>query len=1069
MSIRVALKHSTSYRYDRKINLAPHVVRLRPAPHSKTNVTAYSLEVKPQKHFINWQQDPFGNYLARFVFPEKTDLLQFDVELVAEMQVINPFDFFLEEYAEKIPFEYPPWLKEELKPFLFHSDDSTELKNYTAKFVKKEATPTVEYLSGLVGAIAGDVKYLIRMQPGVQTPTETLTSGSGSCRDSAYLLVQMLRQMGLAARFVSGYLIQLVPDLQSAEEKERLSADFTDLHAWAEVYLPGAGWVGLDATSGLFASEGHIPLAATPEPQSASPITGAHDAAEVNFDFSMSVERLLERPRHTRPYAPEQWQKLVVAGENIDKFFGKTGLQLTMGGEPTFVGKEERDSAQWNTEALGEHKYECARKLLFELKDRYSSSALLQFSQGKWYPGEVLPRWSMNLYWLKKGQPLWSEYPIKKKEFETGLCQIFNRELCEAMALPEKYALPAFEDSEYYQWKLHDFNEEHEPENDFEKLEWAKLHRIQKAGLDKSIGVVLPLRFNPKLKRWQTCAWQLPREQLFATPGDSPLGYRLPINSLKSPDAPIAKADDNFNELGEAGQGSEDLKAKAVSEDFFVSALCVEVRDEKLYAFLPPLVTLDEFLSLVSYLHEVAAKLGYEIILEGYEPPSDQRLNVLKVTPDPGVIEVNIHPAHNFDELVETYQNLYEAAELAGLSTEKFLLDGRITGTGGGNHITLGGPIAAKSPFFKEPSLLRSLVTFWQHHPSLSYMFTGLFIGPTSQAPRVDESRDEILYELELALQQIDKREDAPPYVLDRLLRNFLVDITGNTHRAEICIDKLYSPDSATGRLGLVELRSFEMPPHYQMCVAQQLLIRTLLMRFHQQPYHHGLIHWQSRLHDKFLLPHFLWQDFLDVMAYVNYEEELLSADWYSVFLEFRLPTLGAITKEGIELELRSALQPWNVLGETVFASQTSRPVDSAVERIQVKVANFDTERFQIACNGYQVPLRATDEVGTYVGGVRYKGWNPTFTLHPYAELSQKLVFDIYDTVLQRSVGGCTYFVSHPGGRNYETMPVNHNEAEGRRLSRFWNFGHSQKQTKPPRLVLSSQYNYSLDLIRAQI
>ena len=256
MSIHAALNHVTHYTYDRLVNLGPQVVRLRPAPHCRTAIKSYSLRVEPAEHFINWQQDPFGNYLARLVFPEKTTEFKVTVDLVVEMAVYNPFDFFLEPGAENFPFRYEPLVAQELAPYLVVEPITPLLESYLATIDRKKQR-TIDFLVGINQQLQHDVKYLIRMEPGVQTPEQTLEQASGSCRDSAWLLVQVLRHLGLAARFVSGYLLQLKPDVKPLEGPVGAAADFTDLHAWAEVYVPGAGWLGLEAVRhGMAAIDG---------------------------------------------------------------------------------------------------------------------------------------------------------------------------------------------------------------------------------------------------------------------------------------------------------------------------------------------------------------------------------------------------------------------------------------------------------------------------------------------------------------------------------------------------------------------------------------------------------------------------------------------------------------------------------------------------------------------------------------------------------------------------------------------------------------------------------------------
>ena len=1048
MSILVGLRHSTTYRYDRRIEMGPQIVRLRPAPHCRTPIVSYSLNIRPANHFINWIQDPFSNYMARLVFPEKTAEFTVDVDLVADLTAYNPFDFFVESYADKFPFQYSEALKKQLAPFLETEEWGQRFAAYVDA-VPRSDMAIIDFLVDINQRICGDVGYLIRLEPGVQTPEETLQLGSGSCRDSAWLQVQLFRHLGMAARFVSGYLVQLTSDQKSLDGPSGPEADFTDLHAWTEVYVPGAGWLGLDPTSGLFAAEGHIPLSCTPQPVDAAPITGAIESCEVEFAYSNEVIRMKEDPRVTKPFTEHEWSDIDTLGEHIDGLLQKNDVRLTMGGEPTFVSIDDMESAQWNTEADGEHKRALAMNLTEKLQNEFASNGLLHFGQGKWYPGEALPRWQYSLYWRKDGEPLWrgARPNLATKPVPAEAARALLRMLCAELELPAGAIHPCYEDPFHALWQQGRLPLDEQPTNDHEDQAQRTLAQILERGLNKPRGYCLPLGFNPVRQRWQTCRWRFRQKAMYLLPGNSPVGLRLPLASLSQQ----ARADvfepipaDPFAPLPQELEPQQVGGAEPLPDMAIHTALCAEVRDGRLYVFLPPLASLEQFIGLLDALARAATELRLTPFIEGYQPPHDTRLQKLAVTPDPGVIEVNVQPTQSWRELVQLTETLYKHARDSRLGTEKFMLDGRHSGTGGGNHVTLGGVTPADSPLLRRPDLLRSLLTFWQHHPSLSYLFSGMFIGPTSQAPRVDEGRVERLYELEIAFSQLPHGDANKPWLVDRALRHLLVDLTGNTHRSEFCIDKLYSPDSATGRLGILEFRAFEMPPHARMSLVQMLLLRACVALFWEKPYHHKLVNWGAALHDRFMLPHFMNSDFGDVLTFLNDHGLPFKSHWFDAFKEFRCPRIGHLEIEGMELELRHALEPWFVLGEEAASGSTARYVDSSMERLQIKV-RFGTpgDRYVLTCNGKRVPMVPTAEENTFVAGVRYRAWQPWSALHPMIGVHSPLVFDFFDTWNGRALGGCTYHVVHPGGRSYDSFPVNALEAEARRVNRFEGLGHA--------------------------
>lgn len=1079
MTIKVALTHTTEFIYDRAVTLTPQIIRLKPAPHCRTPIKSYSLKIEPSSHFINWQQDPYNNYLARIIFPEPTTKFKVTVGLIAEMISINSFDFFLEDYADTFPFDYEDGLKKELAPFLETYEKSPELLSYIEKYSFQNSR-TVDFLVTLNTDLQKHIGYVIRLESGVQTCEQTLATKKGSCRDSAWLLVHILRNLGLAARFVSGYLIQLTSDTKPLDGPTGPENDFTDLHAWTEVYLPGAGWIGLDPTSGMLAGEGHIPLACSADPGQAAPTSGSFtfikdptipdDHCETDFKFNMSIFRIEDTTRVTKPYTDEQWNNICNVGSIIDNHLASNKVKLTLGGEPTFVSIDDKDGEEWNTAALGPTKTLFADTLLHRLKNKFSPGGFLHHGQGKWYPGESLPRWAFSCYWRKDLVPIWSDPDLFAREsitynFTEADASKFLIELARRLNLSSDFVKPAFEDYWYFMWKEQNLPTNVSPANNkLDNLdERNRISKIFNHGLGKVVGYVIPLKFDSQSNKnhWISCKWNLRRENIFLIPGDSPMGYRLPLDSITwvdpkerdpvfsmcplTPVDLLPKIQHKFITNSLINISHTDQKVTS-SESPIRTSLCVEIRNGCIKLFLPPLDSVVEYLELLNNIEATARYLGYPIQIEGYPPPYDPRLLNFKLTPDPGVIEVNIHPSASWKDLHDKTFILHEEAKKTKLCSEKFMLDGRHTGTGGGSHIVLGGPTPSDSPFLRRPDLLRSMLSYWNNHPCLSFIFSGLFVGPTCQAPRLDESRMDIITELEIAFEQIPDNGNSLPWLVDRVYRHLLVDSTGNTHRSEFCIDKLYSPDSNTGRLGLLELRGFEMAPDPKMALVQNLLVNALIAMFWNKPYKQKMIRWGTQLHDKFMLPHFLEDDLRDVILELQGFGFNLKEEWFKPHLEFRFPNIGSICKDNISLELRIALEAWRVLGEENNPSGTVRFVDSSLERIQIKVEGLVNTRHVILCNGSRIPFHPTGINGEYIAGIRYRAWQPSSCLHPTIPVHCPLVFDVYDTWMKRSLGGCTYHVAHPGGRSYDRFPVNVNEAEGRRLSRFIKEGHTTDQ-----------------------
>jgi uncharacterized protein (DUF2126 family) len=1156
MAIHVALNHQTHYKYDRPVKLGAQIVRLRPAPHSRTRILSYSLRIRPEKHFINWQQDPQSNYLARLAFPDATRDFSFEVDLVAEMAVLNPFDFFLEPEAERFPFSYDHGLDHELGPFRMKNPAASLFLKYLgdvkrqllngasgdAKQAHATGVRTIDFLVALNQKLWKDIKYTVRMEAGVQTPEETIQYASGSCRDSAWLLVQLLRHLGLATRFVSGYLIQLKADVRSLDGPSGAEGDLTDLHAWCEVYLPGAGWIGLDPTSGLLAGEGHVPLAATPDPQSAAPISGLVEESKCDFSFAMKVKRIHESPRVTLPYSDGQWSRIESLGHAIDADLQKGDVRLTMGGEPTFISIDDPDGPEWNFTAVSRAKRVLSGELLKRLRRRFAPGSLLHYGYGKWYPGEQLPRWALAAYWRKDGVPIWKDDSLiadesRNYEHTAKDAKALLARISQVVGADPRYMLPGYEDAFYYAWKERRLPSNVTPERSHLKnpLERERIAQIFQKGLGEVIGYVLPVQrvWNGGQPGWMSGAWFLrDDETLWLIPGDSPMGLRLPLDSIpwvasgeypwvwqRDPSQPSwpplppveefkqrhVRAAGSFPPQGMAGTERQMLgkmavgsaggigkpvrrqpektppEKKEISSDptrppapgesapwVIRTALCVEPREGRLHIFMPPVETTEDYLDLIAGIESAVTEMGTPVIIEGEAPPRDPRLNKLAVTPDPGVIEVNLHPSRSWQELVERTTGLYEEARETRLSAEKFMLDGRHTGTGGGNHIIIGGETTQDSPILRRPDLLRSLITYWQNHPSLSWLFSGLFIGPTSQAPRIDESRNDSLCELDVAFKEMERNITTlgytPPWLCDRLFRNLLIDSSGNTHRAEFSIDKLFGPESSAGRLGLVEMRAFEMPPHARMSLAQHLLLRGLIAKFWREPCKNGLVRWGTDIHDRWMLPHFCETDFRDVVRDLRDDGYPFEFEWFAPHFEFRFPFIGDLAARDLKIELRAALEPWHVLGEESGGGGTVRYVDSSLERLQVRASGLVGDRFAISVGGHRLPLHPTGTNGEAVAGVRYRAWQPPECLQPTIGAHTPLVFDIVDTWNNRSVGGCTYHVAHPGGRNYDTFPVNSYEAESRRLARFFRHGHSPGNITVAPAHVSPEHPFTLDL-----
>jgi uncharacterized protein (DUF2126 family)/transglutaminase-like putative cysteine protease len=1032
------------YRYPAPAALGPHQIRLRPSNQARARIESYGLHVSGAP-VLHWRQDPFGNHVAHVTFREGVRLeeLELRVELAVDVHPVNPFDFYLEDECRSWPFRYPADLQRELSPFLAASEGcGPRFRDFLADL--PGARDTVEEVVDLNRRVHRALRYITREEPGIWTPEETLVQGRGSCRDFSMLLIAALRARGLAARFASGYLVQLTDEGMLPEEPKGMGRDVVDLHAWAEVFLPGAGWLGLDATSGLLCGEGHIPLACASDPGLARPVVGTSDLAAREVVFEMKIARLGHEPRTTAPFTDETWAALLEGGDRADAMLTAQGLRLTLGGEPTYTSREHPAAREWNGEALGETKWTQGVRLARELRRLRSPGAALLVRQGKQYPGEPLPRWAIDLVARRDGRPLWGSTPAPQPAARASLgdAQRLADDLARRLGVPGA-VIPAYEDP----WPALQVeaalpaDREASGADPDDSADRRRLARLLARGLATPAGFVLPLGRNEAT--WRSTAWTFRRGRLYLLPGDSPIGLRLPLDSLPGvpeepppPESVPGPPDPRRKEgtqRAEPGRSTGPAPAAGLR-----TALCVEPREGALRVFLPPLPAEADFVALVSVVDEARRALALEVELEGYPPAPGTALERFSVTPDPGVLEVNLPPTEGTRDHARLLEDVFEAALRAGLTAEKYLLDGRLAGSGGGNHLTLGGATPITSPFVLRPDLLASLLTFVQHHPSMSYLFTGLFIGPSSQAPRADEARHDALYELEIALARaFDRERPAPPWLGDLLFRHLLVDVTGNTHRAEVSIDKLWDWRTPSGRQGLVELRAFEMPPHPRMASAQMTLVRALIATFAQEPYRAPLVRWGTDLQDRFLLPTWLWRDFEDVLAHLARRGAPLPPDAYRAFLELRCPVAGRADLGGVTLEVRNALEPWHVLGEEPTSTGTSRFVDSSVERIEVRVEGLVDGRHQLLVNGWSLALRATGIRGEHVGGVRFRAWAPPHSLHAHLGVHHPIRIDVLDTWARRSLGACAYHVWHPEGAAFHEPPLTRFEAGARRAKRF--------------------------------
>ncbi len=1020
MSTRISLRHRIEQRFSRAVRLSTHWLRLRPAPGGRSRVTAYSLKVEAQPHWLNWLRDPLENYVGRLDFPEPVTRLGLDVELIAELEPMNPFDFLVEPYAAEYPFDYPKQLQKELAPYLAAPASGARLDAWLDALDPRLGY-IMDFLRQVNSRVNASVPRVLPADSGAIDLEATLASGTGSSRAVAWLATLALRDLGMAARLVSGYRVFLTREPSAS------------LHAWTEVYLPGAGWVGMDPAGGLFTHEGYLPLAAAPDPLRAQPLVGYHEACEEELAESVSIRRL-ESDAPGRPFPGVGWGDVQAVGRQMDADLRAADVELTVQTELSFVPAGEPHLPEWNRTALGPGKRRVAQELLMRLRDRLAPGGVLQASQGEWFAGEPLPRWRLSCWWRVDGEPVCRD-PVRlnwvgaREGVTLEDAERFGRTLARALGLAPECLVAAHEDGLHSLWRD---ETRQNPGAIWRDLREPERRRELADKLSHSFGeprgYVLPLGWNAVEGHWTSQPWRFRRSGLFLTPGDSPMGYRLPLESLPL-EAQEAAAPErcHFDERpvlprvhGEVSARLSRMLRPASEEgadegsETPRTAVCLEIRESRLHCFLPPLTHLEYFLDLVAAIEATARALDLSAVLEGYEPPEDFRLRRLVLEPDAGVLRMRLPAARDLPETEAWLRSAFEEAARSGLRTERVTADGRHSPPGGGAPMVLGARDPRQSPFLLRPQLLRSLIAYWHRHPSLSYLFAGRGIGPSGYAPRVDEGREETLYELSIALEHLPAGETAAPWLADRVLRHLLTDPAGDMRRAEIRVDELYEPARASRRLGRVALTAFETPPDAEFGVLQNLLVRGFMLRFLRFPERGELQPWGGQLYDRFMLPRLLWQDFLSVLDDLAEAGYPLQPDWFEPLVARRFPVLGRVSFEDVEIELRTALEPWPVLAEEVTGTGMARFLDLANDRVQVHVTGLSPGRYVLECNGEGVPLQSTGVVGEGVAGVRFKACNPPATMHPTVAPLGALVFDLVDTWSSRVVGGCTYHPARP-------------------------------------------------------
>ena len=1007
---RIALRHRLDYRFDRPVRLSTHWLRLCPAPGTRANITAYTLRVGPRTHFLNWLRDPFENHLARLDLPEPVRHFTLDLEILAELQPVNPFDFLTEPYAANHPFDYPEQLARDLAPYLLQPATGPATRAWLAALDRTE-TPTIERLTALNQCVGETLAAADVDTPGSVDTDAVLAAGTGSPRALAWLLTVALRHCGIAARLVSGYrLTGTAPEYHAA------------LAAWVEAYLPGAGWIGLDPATGLFTAEQHIPLATAADPLRLRPVIGYREACEETVSEHLEVITLRAREADG-PYSVAEWAAIQETANHVDDRLKHHNIVLTGGTALEFTRPGRKAAPEWRTTGTGPDKLATAERMARRLRDRLLPGGVICTGQGEWFAGEPAPRWRIHCIARRDGTPAWQEpallnVPGRDDSPGPEAVPTLASGIARRLGLAPEHLLPAHEDQLHALWS-HRQALDFRPDGSDLATPEARLALARH--LDRAhgppTGFVLPLSRDPGTGTWRSGAWPTRRGTVTLLPGEAPMGFRLPLGALprsaenrvepppaRSPwdsDAPLAAAPGN----GDAAAGASVMAT---------TALCVEHRQGSLRVFLPPLANGDDFLHLLDAVESAAAEHGLPVHLEGYRPPNDPRLQCVELEPETGTLRVTVPPVPDWQQECAWLQAVYDEADRLGLSAWTGDPDlPTPAGQRAGRH--LGGPTPAASPFLRNPGLLRSLLLYWQRHPSLSYLFAGPRIGPDGWAPRLDEVSDSHMRELALALERLPHGDCDRPWLVDRVLSHLVTDPTGDPRGGEFRLHRLYPAGAGNERLGIVELHAFAMAPHAGLAALQSLLLRAIVLRLAEHPESGAPVPRGTALHDRFLLPEVLQRDFDAVLAELAECGVSLDARWFAPWVTWMFPQLADLHAGPVRLRLQPALEPWPVLAEESTGRGSFRFIDPANARFQVHLSGLTPGRHVLLCNGHRVPLQETGRAGEAVAGIRCKMADPPATLYPGVPPVRALVFDLVDTWTGRTLGGCTYELPDTG------------------------------------------------------